>query len=296
LADKPTADAHDPIDAHESSVTRESLELVIRRAIDLSVKEKDAQDAVSEDELVKIGEELGLSPRHVRQALYERSRDDQPESGFLDRNFGPTSVVVARAVPCDVPLAHRRLEDHLVTREYLQIRRRQGPNALFEPADDAFSSLARVFSRPSSRFSLARVQRAYLTVRPLESGWCHVRMEMTYPERRSSHVIGATVGGTLVGLAIGAGAAGGIAIAMGGLNDPGTALTALVGGAIAGGGSFAGMWSLVRASYRKWIARTKDEADAILDRLELGDDLRPPASPWLRRLQQKLRGFGPRNL
>ena len=285
--------AEEPDSSAEGSISRTGIELVIRRAIDLSLSQQEAKEDISEAELIKIGEELGLSPRHVRQAIYERGSSEPEPASFLDRNFGPTSITVARAVPCEVTGAQRRLEDYLVTREYLQIRRRQGVNALFEPADDAFSSIARIFNRPSSRYGLARVQRAYLTVRPLEADWCHVRLELSYPERRSSHVIGAAVGGGLVGAAVGSATTLAVGLAMGGFTGA-EGLTALVSGALAGGSSFAGMWALIRASYRKWIARTKDEADAILDRLEHGEDLRPPASPWMRRLQQKLRGFGPR--
>ncbi len=283
--------AEEPTSGGENSIPRDGIELVIRRAIDISLSEQDAKDNLSEAELIKIAEELGLSARHVRQALYERPQDEPAPDAFLDRHFGPATVVAVRAVACDVQLAHGRLEDYLVTREYLQIRRRQGPNAFFEPADDAFSSIARAFSRPSGRFHIARVQRAYLTVRPLDAGWCHVRLQMSYPEQRKRQAHTAILAGSLFGLVTGGLVAGTVGASL----DSGVlqVAAAAVTGLVSGGGVFVGVWAAFRKEYQKWLGRSRDEADAVLDRLEHGNDLRPPASPWLRRLQSKLRGLGP---
>jgi hypothetical protein len=277
----------EPTPGGEDSISRHGLELIIRRAIDISLSEQDAKEELTEAELIKIAEELGLSARHVRQALYEGSHSEPAADGFLDRYFGTVTVTAVRAVPCEVDMAHRRLEDYLVTREYLQIRRRQGANAFFEPADDAFSSLARAFSRPSGRYHLARSQRAYLTVRPLEPGYCHVRLQMSYPEQRKRQATSATLLGGLLALTTGGLVAGTVGVTL----DAGvlTTAAAAVAGLASGGGVFVGVWAAFRESYRKWLGRSRDEADAVLDRLEHGEDLRPPASPWLRRLQQRMR-------
>jgi hypothetical protein len=278
-----------PPDGLEPTVSRQGIEGVIRRAVELSLRDQDSGDEVSETELIKIAEELGLSPRHVRQALYERPVENV-EPSFLDRYFGSTNVVAVRSIACDAPIAHARLEDYLVTREYLQIRRRQGANVVYEPADDAFSSLARVFT--SGRTHLSRAQRAYLSVRPLETGWCHIRLEMSYPDQRKSNVIGASVVGTMLAGGTGALVATGILFS---IADPtlATPLAAL-GGLASAVGTFSAIWVAFRNGYRRWLGQSHEEADAVLDRLQHGDDLRPPASPWLRRLQQRLRGFGVR--
>ena len=49
----------------------------------------------------------------------------------------------------------------------------------------------------------------------------------------------------------------------------------------------AGFFASARKNYRRWRDRTVVEADAILDRLEKGDELRPPPAPWIRKLQLK---------
>jgi hypothetical protein len=283
--------AEEPLPDPSTSLTRHGLEEVIRRAVELSLTASDANEQISEDELMRIAEELGLSQRHVRQALYERPIEEHEET-FLDRHFGPTSVTAVRPVACDPQIAHGRLEDYLVTREYLQIRRRQGANAYFEPAEDAFSSIARAFSRPAGRFHLARAQRAYLSIRPLETGWCHVRLEMNYEARRKEQATAGILMGGIFGLIAGSATAAGIVLGL----DAGAlgGVAATVGGALAGGGVFTGIWAAVRSEYKKWLVRSRDEAEGLLDRLEQGEQLQPPSSPWMRRLQHKLRNFGKR--
>ncbi len=284
--------ADEPIGERPSALNRHALEHVIARAVELSFEEADASEEVSEDELIRIAGELGLSARHVRQALYERPPEAKPE-GFLDRNFATDSVSVVRSVPHEQPMTLSRLEDYLVTREYLQLRRRQGANAYFEPADDAFSSIARAFSRPSRRFHLARAQRAYLTVRPLESGWSHVRLEVCYPDQRKRTVGTALTLGTIAGGALGPLAGFEVAQLAHSLGPIGTVLGVITGVAAASG-TISLAWAAAKAQYRKFLNRSREEADALLDRLEQGEELRPPASPWLRRLQQRLRFGSPR--
>ncbi|NIP83946.1 MAG: hypothetical protein GWM90_33845, partial [Gemmatimonadetes bacterium] len=54
----------------------------------------------------------------------------------MDRWFGPPAVVGTRVVPGSPLAVVDRLEDYLVTREFLQVLRRQGEKAVFSPADD----------------------------------------------------------------------------------------------------------------------------------------------------------------
>jgi hypothetical protein len=78
-----------------------------------------------------------------------------------------------------------------------------------------------------------------------------------------------------------------------GLGPFGTILGILTGVATMSGTISLG-WAAAKARFRRFMARSRDEADALLDRLEQGEELRPPASPWLRRLQQRLRFGSPR--
>jgi hypothetical protein len=184
--------------------------------------------------------------------------------------------------------ARAMLEDYLVTREYLQVVRRQSATASFEPADDVVSKVARSFSR-SKKHCLAAADVVEVTVRELQPGWSHVRVKAVYPDARKIHVGGASAGIFLLGgpVAAGAGTLVG-ALANGPLGDPVAIALGAATGLSVFAGAAAGFWRIARNNFRKWRERTVNEANGVLDRLEKGDELRPPPAPWLRKLQAKL--------
>src|SRR5690606_38914849 len=145
------------------SIRRADFEHVIRRAAELSLRETDPDDNLSEEEVLRIATELGLPLQHVRQALFELP-DLKVEPRWYDRFFGPAVFSVARVIPTRKEPALRRVEDYLVTREYLQIVRRKGDTIAFVPADDTISSVARAIARPGSRHTISRASRMMVGV------------------------------------------------------------------------------------------------------------------------------------
>jgi hypothetical protein len=270
----------------DNGITRRDLPAVVKRAAELAALEGDAEEKLPEDEVVRIAAELGLSERHVRQAMLEGTQEE-PEPSFLDRQFGTTRIMAARAVPMTPELARRALEEYLVTREYLQVVRKQAAAMSFEPADDVVSKVARGFSR-SKKHCLAAAQGVELVVRELEPGWSHVRLRAVYPDARKVHIGGATAGAVFLGgpVATGAGVVVG-ALANGPLPDVVAVALGLTTGVTVLAGAVAGFWQIARHNFRTWRSRTVNEANGVLDRLEKGDELRPPPAPWLRKLQLK---------
>lgn len=266
----------------DRSITRPQLELVIRRAVELYTAQADAEERLSEDEVLRIGKELGLPPAIVRQALYEAPAP-APES-FVDRWFGGATVSVSRAVPLPDSDVAGRLEEYLATREYLVLRRRQRSFAIFEPAEDTISKMARALSRPARNWYLARSRQVVLAVRPLEEGRTHVRIDMDLSNRRSETLTEGIVGGGLVGLALGAIA--GATVGLGMVDILGQAAAAAAG-AVAGLGGLTGGFAAVMAAVKKGFRRRLDaarlEVEGLLDRLERGERLEPPPAPWRRR-------------
>jgi hypothetical protein len=269
------------------AIARRDLEAVIRRAAELSYSEGDAEERLSEDEVVRIASELGLQPKHVRQALYEQpSLKAQPT--WSDRYYGPAIVSASRSVPGEATLTTRRVEDYLTTREYLQIIRRVRDQVLLEPAEDAISSLARGLLRPGSRHHISRASRVLLTVAPLDEATSHVRIEADLSEQRRSYVRSGMALGGVGGLIIGSVGAGLVDLAL----APG-AITA-IGQVVAFGGGLAasvtaGIMS-AGARFRARVAHARREIDALLDRAESGGRLDPPPAPWRRRIQMRLFG------
>jgi hypothetical protein len=267
-------------------LARRDFEEVIRRATEMSAREGDADELLTEEEVLRIGQELGLSAQHMKRALYEL-----PEltavPRWYDRYFGPAIFSVARVVPSQTEPTLRRVEDYLVTREYLQIARRRGHSVAFTPADDTLSNLARAFMRPTSRHVLTRASRLMLNVQPLPNDESHVRFDVDLAEERSRRLkTGLGLGG-LGGTVLGAAAAGLVAVNTPAFLGPLPELLAFGGTFLAVG---AASVSAAAARFRNRVLAAKFELAGLLDRVEHGESLDPPPAPWRRRLQLRLFG------
>lgn len=270
----------------ERPVRRRDLPAVVRRATELAEVDDAADDELSEQEVIRIASELGIAERHVRQALYEGVKEEGPPA-FLDRYFPPPRVDVSRAIPIGMQQAQRSLVDYFIAHEYMQVVRRQGDTTTFEPAADAFSKVARGFQR-SSKHQLARALHLEMKVRTLETDWSHVRIRAIYKDDRKSSIVGFVIGSVFIGVPAGTGLgalAGGVVGSMAGMEG------AIISGVLVGIATFgaitAGLFSSMKSRYRRWRERTTTEAEALLDRAEKGDELRPSPAPWLRKLQMK---------
>jgi hypothetical protein len=284
--------------APEEGIDRHGLELVIRRAAELAAQEADADERLSESEVLRVAEELGLPGRHVRQALYELPRTTEPDPGPLARWYGTSAVSGTRVVPGTPEQVLPRLEDYLVTREFLQVLRRQGGRASFHPADDAISNVARAVRRPQRQWQIARARRVLVEVRPMPAQESHVRLELDLGHHRNGAVTGGLIGGILVGIPLAAGAffpLGHVLLPV--LGDTAAYATGFLAGATTFAGSVAGGLTLARNSFRNRLDSARLELAGLLDRLEGGDRLDPPPAPWLRglrsRIAETLRPAGP---
>jgi hypothetical protein len=268
------------------AIARDELEQVIRRAAELTLRDADADEQLSEAEVVRIAKELGLPEHHVQRALFELPElSVQPR--WYDRYFAPPVFSVGRVVPSQAPLTLRRIEDYLVTREYLQIVRRRGNNIAFVPADDTISSLARAFFRSGSRHHIARASRVLVGVHEMPDEGTHVRFDVDLNEERSKNVSTASAIGIFGGVI--AGGLGAAAASQIGLPALGIVPEVLAfGGGMAG--AFAASFSAAASRFRNRLHEARSELVSLLDRLEQGERLEPPPAPWRRRLQGKLFG------
>src|SRR6476659_5624802 len=83
---------------------RSALERVLARAAQLqgTANDADPSEQFSEEQLIELGKEVGLSPQNLRQALAEeRTRSDVPddERSMATSMFGPSRVRASRTVP-----------------------------------------------------------------------------------------------------------------------------------------------------------------------------------------------------
>jgi hypothetical protein len=98
--------ASDPSPPAESSggslapLDRAALERVLARATELQARLADTPDELTEKELLELGNEVGISADHLRQALAEeRTRVVLPEeTGVVGSWFGSTMAGASRVV------------------------------------------------------------------------------------------------------------------------------------------------------------------------------------------------------
>jgi hypothetical protein len=267
------------------SLARRDFEQVIRRAAELSASEGDPDEQLSEDEIVRIGQELGLSSKHVQRALYELPELTEAPRWY-DRYFGPGIFSVNRVVPSPADPTMNRLQDYLITREYLQIMRRRGQAVAFAPADDTLSTLARAFMRPGRRHLIARASRVIVNVQSLPENESHVRFDVDLGEERRQKVKAGFMLGALGGTVLGAVAAGVTAV--------NTVIFSPAPEIMAFTSTFAlvtaASVSAAAARFKNRVLMAKFELAGLLDRVEHGESLEPPPAPWRRRLQLGLFG------
>ncbi|HUG42541.1 MAG TPA: hypothetical protein VMM12_18905 [Longimicrobiales bacterium] len=282
----------------EPGISRRGLELVIRRAAELAAQEADADERLSELEVLRIAEELGLPGHHVRRALYELPRTIEEEPGVLTRWYGDAAVTGTRIVPGPPDRVLARLEEYLVTREFLQVLRKQSGRATFQPADDAISNVARAVRRRQGQWQIARARRVLLDVRPMPGQASHVRLDIELGHHRNRAVTWGLVGGALLGIPLAAGAffpVGHMVLPV--LGDAAAYGAGLLAGATTFVASVAGGIAVARHRFRTRLDSARLELAGLLDRLEGGGRLDPPPAPWLRslrsRIAETLRPAGP---
>ena len=239
---------------------RAALERVLARAAELQAGTGDASEALSEQQLLEIGREVGLSETHLRQALAEeRTRVAFPEDGeqgLLDRFAGPRATHASRAVPGTPADVLAALDTSMQRDECLVVKRRFSDRIVWEPRRDLVGSIKRGFNVGGRGYHLTRADDVGATVVPLDAARTLVRLDASLAESRASRVKG---GAGVVGL----GVAGTAAVAIADLFAPGFGAIALAP-VLASLGGAAGM-----LRQHEWTAaRVQLALEQVLDRLE----------------------------
>lgn len=255
------------------TLDRAALERVLARASELQTGTGEPSEAMTEEQLIELGKEVGLSPEYVRQAIAEeqtRVAVQQPE-GRRAGVFGPTTAWTQRIVagtPADL-LA--RLDRYMVAEESLRVRRRYADRLTWEASRDIVGSIKRGFGVGGRAYALTRADEVGATVVPVDAARSLVRLDATFSDARRRSVTG---GGVLAGTGL-AGASGVIALAatMPGSSMPVALMIGGVWAAIGGVG-----FTAVAKSYRSAVERAQLALEQALDRLEHGE---PPRRPSL---------------
>ena len=270
----------DKRDVGPLALNRDELERVIRRAAELQSREGESPKfALDETEVVRIGEEVGLSPRHVRQALADLRAEsllpDLPnETNLAARLWGPGLVRESRVVLGDATAVESKLERYMRERETLTPIRQRPGHSLWEKSGGLVSSLQRGRDLSGHGHELAKSRNVELFVEQLEPGHSLVTMVVDIRNQRAEHATG-----WFFALAPGV---TGLTAAIGIITTGNLAFLAIG----AGLGATAGIISattLTSKSFQKRRARVALVVQGILDRLEAGRALESEDRSWRER-------------
>ena len=242
-------------------IDREALDRIIKRAAELQAQELDTGEAMTESELLKLGADVGIDGRHLRQALYEQGSGSSPESGMLVRWFGPHKVSAGRVIAGEKADIEAQIAHWMTEGEALMVKRRLPDRTVWEKQKGFMAEMKRGFGMGGKSYHLARALDVTVVVTQLEPGFCHVEMVADVSKKR-----GETIGGVAAGsgmLAVTGGAL--FALLPGAVIFPFTLIALVPFAAAAAAPIIAGR------AVREKSSHTQIGLEQVLDRLEAGE-------------------------
>lgn len=237
-------------------IDRDALERIIQRAAELQAGNREIGDAMTPEEVIALGKDVGIPEGHLRQAmLEERTRTGIiPPSGLLDRWTGSPECAANRVVGGSVEDVEEALIRWMADEETLTLQRHTAGRLTWEPLKDFQAQMRRAFRSKQRPFMLVKADHVAAALSPLEPGYVHVALTATARKTR-----GAWAGGASAIAATGLAATGVLATLAAPL------LIALVPVFLAAPLGFA-----VGRQYRRVPERLQLGLERILDQLERG--------------------------
>jgi hypothetical protein len=236
---------------------RKQLERVIQRAAELQSRERDVGDSLTEEELLQLGQEVGIAPTHLRRALQEeRSRALVPaEGGTMVRLFGPKRVATERVINGKPEKVEQTLFEWMSEGELLQVKRRFPDSISWERKEGAWASLRRSLGVGGRKYLLARSREIVTRVSAIDEDRSLIQLIADLSNTRNEYLTGSTL------LLSSGGAITGIAFVLG-VMAPVALVPAIVSLPIA---------YTVARDRRRQVDKVLVALEQILDRLEHGD-------------------------
>jgi hypothetical protein len=244
---------------------RATLERVIARAAQLQAGAQDLDEGLTEDDLLRLGGEVGIPAPYLRQALVEeRTRVVVPvERGLKAWLAGPRRLVAERTVAGSAAQVRAALEHWMDAGELLVVKRRYPDHVAWEPQKGAMAAFKRGFRFGGREYRLAEARDVVGQVTELAPDRCHVRLVADMGTSQDGYLAGGAVL-----LTAGAGAAAilsvlGFATLFAVLPLPAAALGALA----------------ITRSRMGSLERVQTALEQVLDKLEHGEIQLPEKSP-----------------
>ena len=259
------------------SLDRNALDRILKRAGELQVSAADPAEEMTEEQLIALGQEVGITPQHLRQAIAEeRTRPALPdEPGFTDRWIGPRTVSARRVVRGTREQLLARLDDWMRREECLQVKRRLVDRIVWEPRRGVLGNLRRGLNIGGRAYNLTRTHDVAATAVTVDSTFTLVQIDADLRPARAARVRGggaiATTGTVAGGAMIGIGVALGLAI-------PLIPLVAIAAIPVAAG---TGVGISVARGFRGTAERVQLSLEQALDAIEHGTAPRPSVTDVL---------------
>ena len=180
---------------------RAALERVLARAAELQSGTGDTIEEFSEDQLLDLCKEVGLSAQHLRQALAEeRTRSVAPddESGLAASLFGASRVRASRTVPGKSADVLGSIDAWMQRQELLIVKRHLADRFVWEPRRDFLVGLKRTLKVGGRDYALSRAFEVSATAVPIDDNRVHVGLDADFRSQRS-HSTQQAVGTSLFG-------------------------------------------------------------------------------------------------
>ena len=260
-----------PSPARQPPLDRQALERVLARAAELqgATAMPESGDLISENQLLEIGSEVGLSPAVLNQALAEeRTRINVPEErGLVAQIAGAGFASATRTVPGTARDILARIDAWMLREECLQVQRRFADRITWEPQRGLFGKVRRTVNLSGRGYYLMDAEQVSATVLPVDASRVVVRLDADIRASRSRRVGAGGVVGTAGAVASGVVGLGLIIAHLPLLIAAGIAVLPFAGGAL-GGYRIAG-------THRRVLSGVQLALEQILDRLEHGEFERP---------------------
>src|SRR3989442_1150137 len=190
-------------------ISREALERIIQRAAELQAAERDIGEGLTKDELLTLGQDVGIPTRYLQQALLEEQTRTVVEEGHgtLPWLAGPLRLSAPRGVRGERAALLKALGGWMEDEELLQVKRRYADRTSWEPKVGAFASIQRALGSKGKTYALARAAEVAGQVTQLEPGFCHAQLMANVQNLRKARLAGAGALAALATAAVALGAA-----------------------------------------------------------------------------------------
>jgi len=172
-------------------ISREQLERIIQRAAELQAGEMDTGEGITEQELLKLGSEVGIPGRFLRQALYEEAAGGAVlERSLIGRWVGPKMVLAHRVVPGEKGTLETAIGEFMTEQEAMTPKRRLPDRTVWERQKGLFAEMKRGLALDGKAYHLARALDVSVQLTALEDGYCHAEMAADIGNSRSTAMWG----------------------------------------------------------------------------------------------------------